>query len=106
MIGRGSMKTPWMFRQAEQLLRTGVAGPEPDLAEKLRIVLDHLDLLERFHGEAYAVRTLNARISWYGKTMGHVKPLKEAVRVAKSTSAIRGVLTAWLERGPRPAAVA
>ncbi len=28
---------------------------------------------------------LSRRISWYGKTMGHIKPLKEAIRVAKTT---------------------
>jgi hypothetical protein len=51
-----------------------------------------------FENERDAVRTLNQRISWYGKTMGHIKPLKEAIRLAKSAERIEGVLNEWLER--------
>ncbi|MHC5114106.1 MAG: tRNA dihydrouridine synthase DusB [Planctomycetota bacterium] len=97
MIGRGALRSPWLFRRAWTLLETGRAEPEPDLADKLRVVLRHLDLLLEHAGEAAAVRTLNQRISWYGKTMGHVKPLKEAVRLARTSTEIRGVLEAWLD---------
>ena len=44
MIGRGALRTPWLFRQAKTLLDTGTAGPEPLLAAKLDVVLRHLDL--------------------------------------------------------------
>jgi hypothetical protein len=32
----------------------------------------------------------------YGKTLGHIKPLKERVRLAKSGNEIREALEAWL----------
>jgi len=35
-------------------------------------------------GQREAVRCMRGRISRYGKTMGHVKPLKDAVRLAES----------------------
>ena len=57
-----------------------------------------MDLLIQHAGETEAVRTLSSRISWYGKTMGHVKPLKEAIRVASTTAAMRAVLGTWLEQ--------
>jgi hypothetical protein len=38
---------------------------------------------------------MRSRISWYGKTMGHVKALKEAVRTADSVGQIREALQAW-----------
>jgi nifR3 family TIM-barrel protein len=98
MIGRGAMRKPWIFDQAQRLLRTGRAAPEPSMAEKLRIILRHLELLEAFHGAAYAVHCMSRRISWYGKTMGHVKPLKEAVRLASTPAEMRAVVMEWLER--------
>ncbi|MCP3905310.1 MAG: tRNA dihydrouridine synthase DusB [Planctomycetes bacterium] len=98
MIGRGALRAPWLFRRTWALLRTGIAEPEPDLAGKLRVVLRHLDLLLEHAGETVAVRTLSQRISWYGKTMGHVKPLKEAIRLARSSAEMRDVLESWLER--------
>ncbi|MHC5022344.1 MAG: tRNA dihydrouridine synthase DusB [Planctomycetota bacterium] len=96
MIGRGALRTPWIFARAAGLLRTGLVTTEPTRSEKLRVVLRHLELLEEVAGEAAAVRCLNQRISWYGKTMGHVKPLKEAVRTARTSHEIREVLMAWL----------
>jgi hypothetical protein len=38
---------------------------------------------------------MRSRISWYGKTMGHVKALKEAVRTATSVREIRTALQEW-----------
>jgi tRNA-dihydrouridine synthase len=98
MIGRGSLRRPWIFRQAATLLRTGVTPPDPPAAEKIRIILEHLELLRAWHGERHAVRCISQRISWYGKTMGHVKPFKEAIRLADSTRRIREVLLSALER--------
>ncbi len=43
MIARGAIRTPWIFRRAEELLRTGIAGPEPTLMEKIQIVRRHME---------------------------------------------------------------
>jgi tRNA-dihydrouridine synthase B len=97
MIGRGAMRAPWIFRQAAALLAAGQGGPEPTHEEKLRTILRHLDLLLEYAGERAAVDTLSKRISWYGKTMGHVKRMKEAVRLAGSAEAIRLAVVEELE---------
>jgi tRNA-dihydrouridine synthase B len=100
MIARGAIRAPWLFRRAEQLLRTGKAGPEPSNREKITIMLRHLELLLEHLGERQAVLRMNKRVSWYGKTMagsGSVKPLKEAVRQAKCTREMRAAMEDWLE---------
>jgi tRNA-dihydrouridine synthase B len=98
MIGRGAIRAPWLFRRALELLQTGQPGPEPTNTDKARIMLRHLELLIEHQGERQAVLCLSQRISWYGKTMGHVKPLKESLRLATSTDAMRSTLQAWLDR--------
>ena len=92
MIARGAIRAPWLFSRAQKLLETGVAGPEPTNLEKVRIILRHLELLIDHLGERQAVMCLNRRVSWYGKTMGHIKPLKEAIRLARNTDEIRNAL--------------
>jgi nifR3 family TIM-barrel protein len=82
MIGRGALRTPWIFRRAKALLDTGTVGPEPLLAEKLDVVLRHLELARLYDGTDRALIRMRQHISWYGKSMGHVKPLKEAIRLA------------------------
>jgi len=98
MIGRGAIRAPWLFQRAQELLHTGQAGLEPSNAQKVRIMLRHLDLLIEHLGERQAVLCLSQRVSWYGKTMGHVKPLKESLRLATSSEAMRTTLQDWLDR--------
>jgi nifR3 family TIM-barrel protein len=92
MIARGAIRAPWLFRRTLNLLKTGVPGPEPSNCEKVRIMLRHLDLLIEHLGEKQAVRCMNQRVSWYGKTMGSVRPLKEAIRLATNSAQIRTTL--------------
>ena len=45
-------------------------------------MLRHLELAAHYDGETRAATRMRQHISWYGKSMGHVKPLKEAIRTA------------------------
>ena len=92
MVARGAMRTPWLFRRADALLRTGVASPEPTVAEKLAVVVRHLDLCAQYDGEARAAMRMRQHIAWYGKSLGHIKPLKEAVRTAPTFAAMRDAI--------------
>lgn len=96
MIGRAALRTPWLFKQALTLLQTGEASPEPSFNHKLRLVLRHLELIERHMGSERAVGEMRQRIAWYGKTFGHVKPLKEAIRTATNTQTMRDTLHEWM----------
>ena len=96
MIGRGALRTPWIFRRAWELLKTGKVGPEPSFNDKCRTILRHIDLLERYTDEQYGIRTMQQKISRYGKTMGHVKSMKETVRTAESYDQMRRAVRAWI----------
>jgi tRNA-dihydrouridine synthase len=94
MIARAALRTPWLFRRAHALLTTGTVSPEPTLSEKLSVVLRHLDLTAQYDGETRAAIRLRQHVAWYGKSMGHVKPLKEAIRLAPDFSTMRRALEA------------
>jgi nifR3 family TIM-barrel protein len=96
MIGRGALRTPWIFDQAWKLLRQGVPAPEPTFNAKLRCILRHVQLLNRYHSQAHTLHCMRTRISWYGKSMGHIKPLKEAVRTATHPEQITAALNQWI----------
>jgi nifR3 family TIM-barrel protein len=98
MVARAALRTPWLFRRAHALLSTGVASPEPSIADKLRLVLRHLDLAEQYDGPARAAIRMRQHISWYGRSMGHVKPLKEAIRVAPDIHGMRDAVHEALAR--------
>ncbi len=96
MIARAALRTPWMFRRAAEHLATGTVGPDLSFNDKCRAILRHIDLMERFAKPWYGVKRLNQGIAWYGRTMGHIKPLKEAVRTATTFEAMRSVIQDWM----------
>ncbi|MEE2912388.1 MAG: tRNA-dihydrouridine synthase, partial [Planctomycetota bacterium] len=94
MIGRHAMRAPWIFDDITKHLR-GEALTYRDRNEKIKIILRHLALILEHRSERAALHCMTNRIAIYGKTLGHIKPLKERVRLAKSAEEIRKALKAW-----------
>ncbi len=99
MVGRGALRTPWIFRRAAALLATGVVSEEPSLLEKCQVVARHIELLQRYAPcERHALHAMRARIAWYGKTMGPIKPLKESIRLAESLESMATATENWIQQ--------
>jgi nifR3 family TIM-barrel protein len=96
MVGRGALRTPWLFRRAAEGLRTGTIGPEPTFNDKLRCIARHVELLERHHGLEHSLHCMRARISWYGKTMGHIRGLKDTIRNSRTFNEMHDVIAHWI----------
>lgn len=69
MIGRAAQGRPWLFREIEHFLATGVLLPEPDVEDIRKIMKKHLHNLYEFYGEYTGVRVARKHIAWYSK--GH-----------------------------------
>ena len=98
MVGRGSLRTPWLFQRASHLIATGELLPEPTPDQKCQVIDRHIQLLEQYSPGSSAVECMRKRISWYGKNMGHVKPLKEGIRTSNTTTQMRQVIADWRAR--------
>ena len=95
MIGRAAMRAPWIFNDIANHL-SGLPSEFRGQEEKLQIILRHLELILKYKGERAALHCMTNRIALYGKNLGHVKPLKERVRLAKSAGEIREAIEEWL----------
>ena len=67
MIGRAAQGRPWLFREIEHYLNTGVELPPPKVEEIHRILREHLHDLYAFYGEDSGVKIARKHISWYTK---------------------------------------
>jgi tRNA-dihydrouridine synthase B len=67
MIGRAAQGRPWIFREIEHYLATGVHLPQPEVAEIHAVLLEHIHDLYAFYGEVAGVRVARKHISWYTK---------------------------------------
>ena len=95
MIGRAALGKPWIFRETHARL-TGSEIPPLSARAKLNIIRDHFRETIKYRGERKAVDMIRHRISSYGKSLGHVKPLKEAIRLAPDAETVFAALDAYI----------
>jgi tRNA-dihydrouridine synthase B len=55
MIGRAAIGAPWVFNEIKHYLKTGAHLLPPDMAERVRIVKQHLDFSIRWKGDKLGI---------------------------------------------------
>lgn len=76
MIGRGALGAPWLFRQIDAYLERGEILPEPELDEKMAIMLKHVRLACEYKTEHVAMRESRKHASWYFKGLKGASALR------------------------------
>jgi tRNA-dihydrouridine synthase B len=85
MIGRAAHGAPWIFRDVNALL-AGEKLPDALAPWQLRdIILEHLDSLYDFYGEASGVRIARKHISWYCDRLSVPESIRRALLAAGNT---------------------
>ncbi len=69
MVGRGSLGSPWVFKNINAYLEKGEALPEPDIEEKMNVMLNHIRKLCEYKGEYIGMREARKHSAWYIKGM-------------------------------------
>jgi nifR3 family TIM-barrel protein len=95
-VGRGAFYDPWIFRRTEHYLRTGDLPPEPDFAERLRVMRRHFDLYCEFYGEERGARLFRKVAPWYAKRFGPAKPFKQGILSITSKADFEAAIAAFL----------
>ena len=67
MIGRGAQGKPWLFEQIHRYMQTGELMPEPNIEQKMEILLRHIGLLCDYKGEKIGMREARKHAAWYFK---------------------------------------
>ena len=65
MIGRAVRGNPWIFREVEHFLKTGMALQKPTSKELQETILRHAKMELEHKGEYTAVREMRKHIGWY-----------------------------------------
>ena len=104
MIGRGAYGRPWIAAQVEAALDAGpVSGMsefeafEPDVDERLALVLEHLSETLAFYGDRLGVRIFRKHLGWYVEQAPW--PADAGVRRAAKARLCRLEEPSMIERG-------
>ena len=98
MLARAATRQPWLLSRIHQLLEHGKDPGELDHHGMLMVVRRHVELCREHCEERRSLHVLRSRISRYARSLGHVKPLKEAFRLAEHTDEMLVAINEWLER--------
>jgi tRNA-dihydrouridine synthase B len=87
MIGRAAQGRPWIFREIEYYLKTGVHMPPPLVAEIHQVLIAHLYDLYAFYGVDTGVKIARKHISWYTKGLAGSASFRHAMNQLPSIEA-------------------
>lgn len=78
MVGRGATKNPWLFRQIAARLAGGRL-PEPTLAHRRDLILEHFRLVAEREPAANALHKLRKFTGWYTHGLPNGRKLRQAI---------------------------
>ncbi len=102
MIGRGAYGRPWFPGQVARYLASGEAPPEPGLAEREALLLEHYRAILGHYGQRNGVPIARKHLGWYAKGLFGAAEFRAAVNrepdPAKVETQIRALFRVEQER--------
>lgn len=86
MIGRAAHGRPWIFREIDHFLAHGRYLPEPSPGEQLAVMLEHVQALHAFYGEAVGTRVARKHVGWYARRLPSGEQLRRCINALDTAS--------------------
>jgi tRNA-dihydrouridine synthase B len=86
MIGRAAQGRPWICREIDHYLRSGVHLPPPLVNEVRELMNAHLEAHYAFYGEYVGVRTARKHIGWYVRDLPGGEAFRQRMNLLESTA--------------------
>ena len=103
MIGRASMKNPWIYRQAADLL-AGRAPYEPTVADRRDVILAHFEMVTAQEEPVFALHKLRTFTGWYTHGLPDGKHLRARIGELATPEAFLEAVEAFFAGAMRAAA--
>nr|WP_267877332.1 tRNA dihydrouridine synthase DusB [Massilia mucilaginosa] len=97
MIGRAAQGRPWICREVDHYLRTGLHLPAPAVEEVRALMNEHLQAHYAFYGEFLGVRTARKHIGWYVRDLIGGEEFRQQMNLLESTDAQLRAVDAFFE---------
>lgn len=77
-LARASNGRPWIFKEIESYLETGVSPDGPSMEERAKILMRHVDRIIEYKGESRGIREARKNVAWYFKGMRGAAALRNS----------------------------
>ena len=79
MVGRGALGRPWVFKNISDYLETGVETQEPPISERVKVMLEHIELICKYKGEKIGMLEARKHAAWYTKGIRGSAQLRQEI---------------------------
>ncbi|MBN1970326.1 MAG: tRNA dihydrouridine synthase DusB [Candidatus Delongbacteria bacterium] len=90
MIGREAISNPWIFKQVQDFLNSGVYEKEIPIHERIRVCQRHIDLATIWKGEVRAMFEMRKLYGYYFKGIPNLKRFKKLAFASSDIQEIKG----------------
>lgn len=85
MVGRASLGNPWIFKHIIDYLKTGKYDNSfPSNKEKLKLIIEHINLVIEEKGEDIGIKEMRKHLSWYIKNLKDASKVREKINTLKT----------------------
>lgn len=98
MIGRGTLGRPWVFSQINAYLKHEVLLPEPNVTEKMFVMLKHIEKLCEYKGERVGIREARKHAAWYTKGLHGAANYRARIGLINSVEELRQIALELIEQ--------
>ncbi|MBU2541610.1 MAG: tRNA dihydrouridine synthase DusB [Candidatus Omnitrophica bacterium] len=92
LLARGTLGHPWLFKEIKTYLESGVVPKLPSLAQKFKVIFQHLDFLIDFYGEKTALIKFRKFIGWYLKGEKNIRAIRKQSSQIKTKKELSNLL--------------
>lgn len=96
MVARGAQGNPFIFRQINELFKTGKISYFPAPQERLVQALSHAEALVASKGETRGIKESRKHIAWYIKGLPGASKIKGEVFRINDIASMRNILTEYI----------
>ena len=96
MVGRAARGNPWIFKEINEYLKTGIVPEKPSAEEVKNMILKHASMLIEYKGEYTAVREMRKHIAWYTQGLSHSAELRRRCNEIVSWESLKEVIESRL----------
>ncbi len=98
MVGRAAMGRPWIIGVISDLIDTGGKQNIPNVRERLRIILFHLDAIREFYEQGVALKIARKHLAWYTKGMRNSAAFRDALFRTKNLYELERLTCSFFKR--------
>ena len=96
MVGRAARGNPWIFKEINEYLKTGIVPEKPSAEEVKNMILKHASMLIEYKGEYTAVREMRKHIARYTQGLPHSAELRRRCNEIVSWESLKEVIESRL----------